>query len=449
MLFSCGDKSIEGLVVFTGIPSGEVEESLAPEHPMTHYEKGVLYAVNPDDPGSSPNMLTGEFAAAATPAVSHCGAWLFFSAKKDKGSPWQIWRMDTRSGKSFQVTSFSEDCMFPVWHPAGRVIFSRSQADGTMNLYSCDLSGENVSQITFHPHRDIAAGMMYDGRILVNSMQTHPMAGAARFIVMRQDGTKAELFHQGEGSLVPVPVFSESTEGEVIFIEASRPGGLGGSLARVHQNRPLYTYEPLQVSGTFNKVLRTVSGSYLVSSTENGKGSYGISLTDLDPGVPGTLVFRQEGLHAIQPVLIEARQRVRKLPSAVMADSETGLLMCQDIKETMLPPPEGSETSTDAAAIRIVFIDGTTHDIPAEADGSVYMELTADKAFQIYTLDHQGNVIQGPSSWIWLRPNERRGCVGCHADPELAPHNRVPFAVKNPPVSVPASGDNTREGVKP
>ena len=48
-----------------------------------------------------------------------------------------------------------------------------------------------------------------------------------------------------------------------------------------------------------------------------------------------------------------------------------------------------------------------------------------------------GKVINGPGRWIWLRPNERRGCVGCHEDHEMVPGNIQPVAVKFPPVSIP------------
>jgi hypothetical protein len=46
---------------------------------------------------------------------------------------------------------------------------------------------------------------------------------------------------------------------------------------------------------------------------------------------------------------------------------------------------------------------------------------------------------------MWLRPNERRGCVGCHEDPELVPANRVPLAVKKNPVGVPVHAEKIKE----
>jgi hypothetical protein len=44
--------------------------------------------------------------------------------------------------------------------------------------------------------------------------------------------------------------------------------------------------------------------------------------------------------------------------------------------------------------------------------------------------------VRGPSDCIYLRPNERWGCVGCHADNELAPYNTQPMAVKEAAVDL-------------
>jgi len=75
--------------------------------------------------------------------------------------------------------------------------------------------------------------------------------------------------------------------------------------------------------------------------------------------------------------------------------------------------------------------------VEIEKDGSFQLKITADTPFQIRTLDENNKVLQGPCAWIWLRPNERRGCVGCHEDPELVPDNIVPFAVKKAPIILP------------
>ena len=69
-----------------------------------------------------------------------------------------------------------------------------------------------------------------------------------------------------------------------------------------------------------------------------------------------------------------------------------------------------------------------------KADGSFYLKIDADIPFRIESLNKQGEVVRGPSDWIYLRPNERRACVGCHADHELAPKNFQPLAIKEDPV---------------
>ena len=72
--------------------------------------------------------------------------------------------------------------------------------------------------------------------------------------------------------------------------------------------------------------------------------------------------------------------------------------------------------------------------VEAKEDGSFYVKLDADTPFRFETLNSQGEVLRGPSDWIYLRPNERRACTGCHVDPELAPRNYQPHAVKEDPV---------------
>jgi len=75
--------------------------------------------------------------------------------------------------------------------------------------------------------------------------------------------------------------------------------------------------------------------------------------------------------------------------------------------------------------------------VKVEKDGSFYLKVAADMPFTLKTFDAAGKVINGPGNWIWLRPNERRGCVGCHEDHEMVPANILPLAVKSQPVSVP------------
>jgi hypothetical protein len=115
---------------------------------------------------------------------------------------------------------------------------------------------------------------------------------------------------------------------------------------------------------------------------------------------------------------------------------KTGLLMCQDInfRDQLMEKPAFSHK---AARIEVLGINASLGIVNVEEDGSFYLKALADVPVRIQTLDENGRIVSGPGAWIWLRPNERRGCIGCHEDHELAPENRVALAVKKPPVSIP------------
>jgi hypothetical protein len=172
----------------------------------------------------------------------------------------------------------------------------------------------------------------------------------------------------------------------------------------------------------------------LVSYRPDDAGTY--DLFKMEPGSESTpaLLF-SSGKNLSDPVLIAAMEtRPKILPSPVNPNNPTALLMTQDINHSMLPVHEGITGDSAASKIRISTLEGELAVVEAKEDGSVYLKLDADTPFRMETLNSQGEVVRGPSDWIYLRPGERRACTGCHADPELAPKNFQPFAVKEDPV---------------
>ncbi len=60
---------------------------------------------------------------------------------------------------------------------------------------------------------------------------------------------------------------------------------------------------------------------------------------------------------------------------------------------------------------------------PVETDGSFHIDIPADLPVQLQILDGDGMAL-ATCGWIWTKPREFRGCIGCHEDPELTPENR-------------------------
>ena len=178
-------------------------------------------------------------------------------------------------------------------------------------------------------------------------------------------------------------------------------------------------------------VIPYTDSTLLVSYRESDQMHFG--LYEFDPAQQ-RLGTRITGAHLVDPVLITETERPRKLPSAVNPENPTGLILSQNIHQSDIPGNITAESGNMADRIRVSGLLSQFGDVPVEEDGSFYLKMEADIPFRFETLNEAGEVIRGPSDWIWVRPNERRGCVGCHADLERAPENIVSMAVKNPPV---------------
>jgi hypothetical protein len=249
-------------------------------------------------------------------------------------------------------------------------------------------------------------------------------------MIMRPDGTKSELYSSGSPGLLPISGGQESADGHIYFITTN------GQLGRVLHRRPLHTFENLSegLEGSFASVTPSADSSCLVSFQPEAGSSFGIYLFDpLKTQRPSALFPGDRNL--VDPLIIaEVDPRPRILPSPVDPEKPTAILMTQNINHSMLPVHEGIKGDSLADRMRISTLDGELAVVEAKEDGSVYVKLDADTPFRFETLNSQGEVLRGPSDWIYLRPNERRACTGCHANPELAPRNYQPHAVKEGPV---------------
>jgi hypothetical protein len=73
---------------------------------------------------------------------------------------------------------------------------------------------------------------------------------------------------------------------------------------------------------------------------------------------------------------------------------------------------------------------------PLAEDGSFHLRLPPDTPLRVELLDAAGAVVAAERDPIWMRPNEVRGCVGCHDDPQTGPPNVRPAAVARDPVDL-------------
>jgi hypothetical protein len=80
---------------------------------------------------------------------------------------------------------------------------------------------------------------------------------------------------------------------------------------------------------------------------------------------------------------------------------------------------------------------------PVDEDGSFNLHVPANVPIELQILDADGLALAS-CSWIWVKNNEPRGCIGCHEDPELVPENRLVSAVARPSVELILPPDRRR-----
>ncbi|NSW94336.1 MAG: PD40 domain-containing protein [Bacteroidales bacterium] len=447
---SCRKNPQEKLLLVTIAKTGRPDPDFISGKSWRFVDGAQIATVNLNKP-SRLRILTGDFHSACYPEVSYDGKRILFTARINENDPWQIWEMKLSTGKTRKIISLSENCVDPVYLPGDRIAFSRHIVNDTVgeghSLFTCNMYGSNLKQITFYPGNYFAPAVLKDGRILALSRQLTPSVKDPVLTVMRPDGTKADMFFKADPEKVIVNRPRETDDGRILLVEKYKGSDSPDNLISINYNRPLHTKKILSsgAKGSFKAVLPLGSGKFMVSFREPESDKYSVREFNAETGTPDKVVFELKDHDVLDLAIAGEYQRPKKLPSEVDLQVKTGLLMCQDINFHGFISDAGSNVMPRASKIEILGIDSTYGIVPVEKDGSFYLKVLADKPFRIRSLDENNRVLSGECSWMWLRPNERRGCVGCHEDPETVPVNRIPLAVTKDPVIIPVHITEVRE----
>jgi hypothetical protein len=442
-LASCNHGSPEKTLIVTRVP---VAAFAAGEKDFVPSWEGAALVTVPVEGNKKPAVLTGDFYSACSPHVSYDGNHILFTAQKEKGDPWHIWEMDLRKQTSRQITKCEESCFTPHYLPGGRLAFTRQMPDtGTgsfLTLFTMMLDGTMLRQITYHPNDDLITTILDDGRILMLSRQVYPAPGEEKQLALRPNGTKLELFYRGDAGVRSGKTVHETPQKMIWFTERSPEGKW--DVVKIRYNRPLHSRINCtgNIPGDFFSVLPCDSGKLVVSYRKSGSDHYDLMTFNTKDKKAGKTLLSDKEYSYIDPVLAAPYVRPKNLPDELMCSYPTGLLMSQNINFT---DEEGKKmlNGRKAKYIEILGMDKSLGWIPVEKDGSFFLKIPANMPFRLQTLDEHKEVLLGPSDWMWMRPFERRGCIGCHENPELAPENVVPMAINYFPVVVPV--DTTKE----
>ena len=440
---SCKQRSVEGMIIITEVAGDLRDVDHITGNSWRYFSESRIVALNSNKSEEQFNVLSKDFLSACSPKISYDGNFMLFSAQKEQNDIWQIWEMNLENLKVRQITTSSENCIDPNYLPGDRLVFSKFTTNENVNashsLFTCNLDGSEVKQITFNPHTYFASTVLKDGRVLTINKQLYPVHGDEMLMVLRPDGSKQELFYKGLKGSKLISGGQETNDGKVLFIESGNIDKNRGDVISISYNRPLHSKINLSadINGDFYAISPQQSGKLLVSYRISEDDRYALYEFDADNKTLSEVIYHDKDYNVLEAVVVEKKERPKKLPSEVDMSVKTGLLLCQDVNFTDIQSVENTDSSSKAVRIEVMGLNSSLGIVDVEKDGSFYLKLVADTPFRIQSIDESGNVVNGPGSWLYLRPNERRGCAGCHENNEQVPQNKQPLSVKKDPILLP------------
>lgn len=366
-------------------------EDASTSHPGATYPAGTRLAhLRLDTPGEVPQVIPG-WTLAAPAAVSYDGNRLLFAGRQE-GAPFdQIWELRVGGRYPRQVIRVGVHCATPFYLPNGRIVFGmevEGEPRPVYSLFTSALDGSDLDRITYGRSVDRVMAILDDGRVLFERTRW---------------GAKAD---------------PEADEGQVmaVFPDGTGIAAYGASLPE----RPSLAIGPVAASRS--------------TRAWEGEAFYAASLFSRDPL---RLTDGTEGFHAFDPVAAAPRARPRVATSVVDGSRSSGWLLCLNAYRSRLPQvSEAAPGSLQRVRVWDSLDNALLGEAPIEEDGSFFLEVPANRLLSLELADAEGKAVGTLESGIWVRPNEHRGCVGCHQPSYWAAENRPLQALDKPPVPV-------------
>ncbi|HMJ89355.1 MAG TPA: HEAT repeat domain-containing protein, partial [Candidatus Acidoferrum sp.] len=411
-----------------------------------------------------------------SPSVAFDGRSLLVAMAPAGEKFFHIYRIPAAGGEPQRLTDGPFHDIDPTELPDGRIVFTSTRV-GTFEeyhqppsraLFRMNADGSDIHLITATPIFDNEPEVMANGRIVfirtdnffdrgkvetqLHSIRPDGTDGLAEFAANVGPDYGSRLRAFGYGSPAPL------SEGRLAYI--SNRGnfiGASGSSEREQHRLPgnLGDLAPLPDGRLLCTVLRP-DGKWMTSDV----------LGVIDPRDNRVVSVFESSMGSIHsPVFLGARTLPPVIPDYVdraAADEPgaTGFLFCQDARFTTKTKADWSRIrairvlgavplTTRSSHSHIVHVGHETVElgtVPLAPDGSFSIEVPADTPLALQAVDAEGRSELNEMSWLYVRPGERRSCIGCHQPREAAPSfaGRTADALRAPPVKLLGQGEPHR-----
>ena len=427
------------------------------------FEGARVIVVSPD---GNVRVLSQGFHSACDPDVSFDGQRVLFAGKKERESRWRIWEISLDGQSLHPVSPENLEARSPIYvstlftldspEPWFTTVFvGREQTANELgrasasSLYNVKLNGSELRRLTFNPNNNFDPFQMWDGRVIYSAERypNQPGASGGRvgLYAIHVEGADMESYGGELGGRIQ-HMGCSIERGLTVFVESEPANWDGaGQLACLEQRRPHVTYQRLSkdAAQVFLYPSAWRDNLVLVSRrSAKGKDTCGVFSFNTDTR-QCELIFDSPDFHDVQAKLVKPRPRPDGHSTVVDTKLNTGIfygLNCYDTDRRMAPHLQAGIVK------RVRFIEGVPQsasaksppvlrrlvgEAPVETDGSFNVEVPVDTPLLLQTLDGRGLALAN-CGWIWVKPKEKRGCIGCHEDPERIPENEYVLALRRP-----------------
>lgn len=399
------------------------------------------------------------------PQLDYDGKKILFSWRRSGSEHFHLYEIDINGTNLRQLTSGPYADIEPTYLPDGSIIFVSSRCNRWVNcwqvpvasLYKCDANGGGIHQLSANIEHDNTPWVLPDGRIVytrweyIDRSQIH----YHHLWAMKPDGTNQMVYF---GNLNPgnVLIDAKPIEGSSDIVLSTSPG---------HGTFDHQGYVSIaDASGgpdDLNNIKDLTSQSiycdpYSISSDMFiAAGNNKIYFIDKKGNEYPIYTLPEEfgNVTLQEPRPLASRKREPIIPSRVDMTKETGTLLVNDIyygrnmegiekgdiKELLileaLPKPCQFTGSMEPISWGGTFtFERVLGTVPVEEDGSVHMELPANRSLIFVALDENQSSVKRMQSFTSVMPGETTSCIGCHenrTDTPLQNTNPRPMALQS------------------
>ncbi len=463
-----------------GFATAEIANTLLADR----YRPGARIArVEDVERAADPRIVSRGFTCATDPAFSPDGHRLLFCGKRDKDAHLGIWESPDDAAAPEPLAKARFDRIQPAYLADGRIVFASTasrefEEHGSrfaLSLHALDPMGGSESRLTFNPSSDFAPHVLPDGRILYASWQRvgnhHWPTGTVALLLINSDGTGVFPFtgnHRGP-SLKRGATWIGGDRIAFILSDGDEPFG-AGTLVAASMNDAFAPYETLVASDDYLVAdVAAIGDGRLMLAARPADGSHGtFGLYVYNAGTL-RLWYDDPDYDELAPAVGGAAIQSERRISTVVPDTPFGylaVLNCYETNRSASALRDGTIKTVRVIEGRPLRHNGTASptflsvpgredeplvrpnsatgyipsrilgEVPPAEDGSIYLKVPADRPLRIQLIDRAGFAIMNERAWFWVRPNERRVCIGCHENRELSPHNAAPLAVRRAPTDL-------------